>query len=218
MEKKNLFKALDPLFDRIEKITKLQRILIYLAAFILLVGPGGYVLYLPKFKKINDLESNLETLKTRLVSSKRQAAQLESWREKYKNAQATFARAKKALPVKKEIPTLLSSISASGQTSGLEFVLFKPLQEKPKNFYAEIPVSIKVTGRYHDVASFFDKVSRLPRLVNVDNIVLTPARAQKGKNQVAVKESDLSTSCTALTYRFVEEKPKTKKKKTRKKK
>lgn len=205
-------KALDPLFEKIEKITKVQRILIYVGLFVILVGPVVYFLYLPKFNKINELETKLENLKTQLVSAKRQAKQLESWRQKYKKQQVAFAKAKKALPQKKEIPSLLASVSASGQQAGLEFELFKPANERKKQFYAEIPVAIKVTGRYHDVASFFDKVSRLPRLVNVDNIVLSPPK--KG----AAKESDLSTSCTAITYRFVEEKPAPKKKPGKRKK
>lgn len=205
-------KALDPVFEKIEKITKVQRIMIYLGAFVLLVGPIVYFLYLPKFNKIKELEAKLDNLQTQLVTAKRQASQLKSWREKYKKAQVAFALAKKALPQKKEIPTLLASVSASGQQAGLEFELFKPANERKKQFYAEIPVSIKVTGRYHDVASFFDRVSRLPRLVNIDNIVLSPP--QKGGD----KETDLSTSCTAITYRFVEEQPKPKKKPGKKKK
>ncbi|MFC1798920.1 type 4a pilus biogenesis protein PilO [Thermodesulfobacteriota bacterium] len=207
-------KALDPVFEKIEKITKVQRILIYVGSFVLLVGPIVYFLYIPKFNKISEMESKLDTLQTQLVTAKRQAGQLKSWRAKYKKAQVAFARAKKALPQKKEIPKLLSSISASGQQAGLEFVLFKPAKERKKQFYAEIPVSIKVTGRYHDVASFFDKLSRLPRLVNVDNISLAPFK----KGNQAGKESTLSTNCTAITYRFVESKPKPKKKPGKKKK
>ncbi len=198
MKKPNFsFKSLDPLFEKIEKITKLQRALIYIGAFVLLVGPIFYFSYLPKLQKIDELENRLDSLKTQLVTAKRQASQLASWRKKYKEAQAAFAVAKKALPQSKEIPTLLATISASGQESGLDFLLFKPLAEKRKNFYAEIPVSIKVNGSYHNVATFYDKVSELSRLVNVDNInIQTPKSGEK-----------LTTSCLAITYRFVEPKP-----------
>ena len=106
----------------------------------------------------------------------------------------------KALPEKKEIPNLLASISSSGQDSGLEFALFEPKPENNKDFYAEIPVAVKVSGSYHNVASFFDKVSRLPRIVNIDNISIT---AQK---QTKKEGLSLSTSCTAITYRFIEKK------------
>jgi type IV pilus assembly protein PilO len=102
----------------------------------------------------------------------------------------------KKLPEKKEIPSLLSSISQSGRDAGLEFLLFEPRGEQTKEFYAEIPVSIIVEGNYHKTALFFDKVARLHRIVNIDDIKM-----------IAAKESDeLRTSCTAVTYRFVETK------------
>jgi len=201
--------SLDPVFEKIERITKLQRILIYVGSFVILIGPFVYFSYLPKLNKIDTLEKNLETLKNQLAMAKRQASQIETWRKKYKQAQAQFAIAKRALPQQKEIPSLITGISESGQQAGLDFLLFKPLKEKPKNFYAEIPISIKVTGGYHDVATFFDKVSRLSRLVNIDNIAI-------GADQ---KGNYLNTTCTALTYRFLEKKPKpTGKKKPAKKK
>lgn len=196
--KKIALPSMDPFFEKVEKISKVQRILIYVGAFIILIGPFIYFSYLPKSKKISQLTKESENLSTKLVSARRQAKQLQKWRNDEKKAQANFNIAKRALPQQKEIPSLLSSISESGQSSGLEFLLFKPQNEKRKQFYAEIPVSIKVTGRYHDVASFFDKVSKLPRLVNVDNIQFSAP--QKG--------GILNTTCTAVTYRFVETQPK----------
>ncbi len=100
----------------------------------------------------------------------------------------------KALPDKKEIPSLLTNITESGKDAGLEFLLFQPKPEINKDFYAEIPVSIKVAGNYHNVGLFFDKVSRLSRIVNIKDIVMATTREGKG----------LNTSCTAVTYRFVE--------------
>ena len=200
-------KSIDPIFEKLEKISKIQRTLIYVGSFVLLIAPIIYFSYLPKFQKIESLTKNFDSLKTQLLSAKRQAAQLGSWRKKHKQAQASFYHAKKALPQKKEIPTLLASISEVGQESGLDFFQFKPTKERKKKFYAEIPVSINVKGRYHDVASFFDKVSRLPRLVNIDNIKLSKFD----------KQNKLSTSCTAVTYRFLEPKKKPAKKKPKRK-
>jgi type IV pilus assembly protein PilO len=117
----------------------------------------------------------------------------------------------KALPEKEEIPSLLTSISRSGQDVGLEFLLFEPKAEARKEFYAEIPVAMQVVGGYHDLAMFFDKVARLSRIVNIKNISM-------GR----IKDSQrLNTSCTAVTYKFVEpapQKPSAKKKPSRKKK
>ncbi len=107
---------------------------------------------------------------------------------------AEFKIAKMALPEKSEIPSLLTGISASGHQAGLEFLLFQPKAEEKKGFYAEIPVSIKVKGNYHFIATFFDKVARLFRIVNITDIRM---RAEPGTNT-------LNASCTAVTYRFIE--------------
>jgi len=198
MKKLNIsLQSLDGVFEKIEKITRVQRILIYVGAFVVLIGPFAYFSFLPKYKKINELEKKLENLETQLVAARRQAAQLATWQKKYKNAQVRFAQAKKALPQSQEIPSLLTAVSESGQRAGLDFLLFKPQKESRKQFYAEIPVAIRVSGSYHETADFFDKVSRLSRLVNIDNINV---RSGKGNN--------LSINCTALTYRFIEAKPK----------
>lgn len=199
--------SMEPFFEKVEKISKSQRILIYVGAFVLLIGPFAYFSYFPKLKKIDQLTKESESLNAQIVSSRRQASQLQAWRDKEKQESANFNIAKRSLPQTKEIPSLLASISESGQEAGLEFLLFKPQNERPKQFYAEIPVSMKVTGRYHNLAAFYDKVSRLPRLVNIDNIQLTaPAKGDK-----------LDITCTAITYRFVEEKPKAAPKKGAKK-
>jgi type IV pilus assembly protein PilO len=190
--------SMEPFFEKVEKISKIQRILIYVGAFVLLIGPFVYFSYLPKLKKIDQLTKESESLATQLVSARRQASQLQAWRDKEKQAEANFNIAKRALPLTKEIPSLLTSVSESGQAAGLEFLLFKPQNEQPKEFYAEIPVSINVTGRYHNLAAFFDKVARLPRLVNIDNIQLT----------APVKGDKLNIACTAITYRFIEAQPK----------
>lgn len=137
---------------------------------------------------------------------------------------------KKALPEKEDIPSLLAGISQSGQDSGLEFVLFQPNAEVLQDFYAEIPVSINVTGEYHNVAAFFDRVSRLSRIVDIKDIEMTPVsdlktvrKSSAGSSQ-AVPANILSTRCTAVTYKFVEKAPQqpapdaTKSKKSEKKK
>jgi len=200
--------SMEPFFEKVEKISKVQRILIYVGAFVLLIGPFAYFSYLPKLKKIDQFTKESESLSAQIVSARRQASQLQALREKEKKELANFNIAKRALPQTKEIPSLLAGISESGQEAGLEFLLFKPQNERPKQFYAEIPVSIKVTGRYHNIAAFFDKVSSLPRLVNIDNIQLTsPAKGG----------AKLDTTCTAITYRFIEAQPKSAPKKGAKK-
>ena len=193
----NFNKLLLEKIDKIGKLPKLYRILICFGIFLMLIGPFVYFSYLPKVKKIDELKKKQKTLETRLVRAKAKAKQLKHFRDKLKKAQTEFTIAVKKLPEKKEIPSLLSGVSRSGHDAGLEFLLFEPKAELTKDFYAEIPVSIIVTGNYHKTALFFDKVARLHRIVNIDDIKMT-----------ATKESgELKILCTAVTYRFVETKP-----------
>jgi type IV pilus assembly protein PilO len=182
---------------KIGKLSKLYKILLCLGFFVVLVGPFVYFSFIPKISNINVLKKEHATLETRLATAKAKANQLKYYQDKLKDAEMEFKMVMKKLPETKEIPGLLSSVSQSGRDAGLEFLLFQPEAERNKDFYAEIPVSIKVTGNYHNVALFFDKVARLSRIVNIDDIKMVSAKGN----------TDLITSCKAITYRFVETKP-----------
>jgi type IV pilus assembly protein PilO len=104
----------------------------------------------------------------------------------------------KQLPDKSEIPTLLENVSSLGTAAGLQFKLFKPMPEVSKNFYAEIPVDIQVDGKYRDVVSFFDNVSKMPRIVNIVNIIMDKSKKDPSGGTM------VSTSCNAVTYKFIE--------------
>jgi type IV pilus assembly protein PilO len=184
--------------DKIGKLSKLYRILLCLGVFVLLVGPFLYFSFLPKLGQIDSLAKESRSLEKKLDIAQKKASQLQSYMEKLENAKLEFNVVTKKLPEKKEIPSLLASISQSGRDAGLDFVLFQPLPERDKDFYAEIPVSITVKGNFHNVALFFDKVARLSRIVNIDNINM------RGET----KNDTLTTSCTAITYRFIETPPK----------
>ncbi|MGD8763607.1 MAG: type 4a pilus biogenesis protein PilO [Desulfobacteraceae bacterium] len=200
---------MEAFFESIENLSKVQRILISVGVFVLIIGAFVYLLYMPKFNDIDKLSTKLKNLEKKLASAKRNAASLKKFQAKMKEAEAQFKAAMRALPEKGEIPSLLTHISKSGHDVGLEFLLFEPKPEIRKEFYAEIPVAINVKGGYHDMAMFFDRVARLSRIVNVKNI--TMGREKEGE--------DLNTVCTAVTYKFVEPPPKAKAKaKTKKKK
>jgi len=182
---------------KIGKLPKLYKILLCLGLFVLLIGPFLYFSFLPKISNINTLKKEYTQLETRLATAKEKANQLKYYQDKLKDAEMEFKLVMKKLPEKTEIPALLSSVSQSGRDAGLDFLLFQPESEQNKDFYAEIPVSIKVTGNYHNVALFFDKVARLSRIVNIDDIKMASTQGS----------TNLITSCKAITYRFVEKKP-----------
>ena len=196
--------SIEEFFGKIEKLTKVQRLSICVVTLLVIIGGFSYFSYWPKSKQIKAYRSDCKQLETKLVKAKKNAADIDDFRKRMDKKKAQFKVVMQALPEQKEIPSLISSISRSGLDAGLEFLLFQPQAEKSKGFYAEIPVSIKVTGTYHNIAVFFDKVSRLSRIVNIEDIKISAGKSSK-QNEVK-----LNTSCKAVTYRFIEAKGKKK--------
>jgi type IV pilus assembly protein PilO len=195
-----LKKSGNALLEKIEKLVLWQRMAIVAGLLVLLGGAATWFLFLPKYEEISSLEQKLQGLEKKLATAKINAAELGKFQAKMQEAEAQFKIAMSALPEKQEIPSLLTSISKSGQEVGLEFLLFEPKAETQREFYAEIPVAMNIRGDYHNLAIFFDKVARLSRIVNINNITIN-----RGKDVKDTK--DLSTACTAVTYKFVESPP-----------
>ena len=200
-------KFLDPVFTQLEKLALWHKVLICVLVFGLIIGGYVFLFFLPKNAEASKLGGQLDKLSKELKVARQNAGQLKKFRAEMKKAQNDFNKAKKALPEKQDIPELLSSISRSGQEAGLEFRLFQPRGESVKDFYAEIPVSMKVAGNFHNVVIFFDQITGLSRIVNIKNITIAVPK-DGGK---------LTANSTAVTYRFVD-KPPPKKKPTGKKK
>lgn len=181
------------IFEKIGQLPKVQRVIICCVVFIVAIGGFTLVSLKPKLGEIKELNEKYEGLERKLDDAKLKSASLVQLREEMKEAESQFKLVVKALPDKREIPSLLTHISLQGKDSGLEFKKFQPQREIAKQFYAEIPVLINVTGNYHNVALFFDKVSRLSRIVNINNINITAIDGGKRVN----------TNCRAVTYRFI---------------
>jgi type IV pilus assembly protein PilO len=194
----NTNSKLAPALQQIEQLSKPQRIGIYVGTLVLILGLSIWLLFWQKKQVIDGLNVELAKVQDELVQAKKNAEELTEWRTKMKKKEVQYKTVMKALPEKEEIPTLLSGISEAGKDAGLEFVLFEPKNEKRKEFYAEIPVDINVTGNYHQVATFFDKVSNLPRIVNIRNIKMVPTKGDQGGGKA------LKTTCQAVTYKFIE--------------
>ncbi|MDP2992924.1 MAG: type 4a pilus biogenesis protein PilO [Deltaproteobacteria bacterium] len=193
--------SLPPRIERIViEVPFKQKILIYIGILAALVAVFVVILIGPQFRKIGKLHGELEDTLAILDRVKHKAANLAQFKAELEVTKAQFQQALLLLPDKKEIPSLLTNISSLGNEAGLEFILFKPKEETPKDFYAEIPVEIIVEGPYHNVAVFFDKVSKLPRIVNISNVSMTDPKKAHGTMMV-------KTSCLATTYRFAEGEP-----------
>jgi len=190
---------------RIEKIFRMplyQRLLL-LVALLALIGAGFYFLfYAPQLEESARLQQDIEQREVQLLKDRRIARDLPKYRAEYETLQAQLEEALVELPNKKEIPSLLTNISNLAKEQGLEILLFKPMSEINKGFYAEVPVDMRLLGTYHDVAMFFYQVGQLPRIVNISNVQMENAR-NEGK-------SLLNVNCRATTFRFVENPPENK--------
>lgn len=182
-----------PFLEKIEKVKMAYRILILVGTIVLLVGLFIWLVVLPKTTEITQSKREIETLNQRLNQARIRARNLKKFEAEQAQVATQFQEALKLLPNRREIPSLLRNITQLGTDSNLNFLLFSPQREHAENFYVEIPVAIKVSGTYHNVVSFFDKVGRMERIVNILDVSMVPE---------APLSTTLITTCNAVTYRF----------------
>ena len=176
-----------------------KRIVIAIFVLIIVVPVVAFYFlhYTAKTKEIKGLESQATKLRKEITEAKARAAKLDEHLAEMEEVKLLFAEASVLLPQKKEIPSLLTNISALGTNSGLNMARFAPGGERKKEFYAEIPVSLRVDGPYHNIGTFLYEVSKLDRIVSATNISLGSPREQRG-------EMLLSSNINLITYRFIE--------------
>ncbi len=154
-----------------------------------------FTYYRPNGQKEQSLIKQKSDLTTELRQVKQKASNLSKFKKERDEANELFVKASALLPKEKEIPKLLKDISALGRNAGLDFLTFKPEPDNPKDFYAEIPVTINVRGPYHNMGFFFDQVSKLERIVTVANVKMSSPVKETG-------EMLLKSDCRLVTYRF----------------
>lgn len=155
------------------------------------------MIYLPKNSEIDSKQEELETLQTEIAESKKIAKKLDFIKAEVEKLNLKFKIALVQLPESKEIPELLTQISNLGTGTGLEILMFQPRKENPKDFYAEVPVFIKLRGQFHDLLSFFNKVSKLPRIVALSDL-------QMGGVELKNENILITAEALATTFRFIE--------------
>jgi type IV pilus assembly protein PilO len=168
-------------------------------AFGLLALIGGgyfYWLYLPKREELVRAKGVLQQTEAKLAESKRTAAQLPKFKEEVQRLNQELVLALAQLPEEKDIPDLLSQVSRLGQESGLEVLSFRPGPEKAEGVYSSIPVQMKATGTFHQLLTFFDRVSRLPRIVTIRDVTMGEPKEANGR-------LGLSAGFSATTYRLL---------------
>jgi type IV pilus assembly protein PilO len=194
--------------DSILKLPTPKKVLILIAILCTMAGLYFYLFFSPRQEELMTLRGKLEKSTKDLNENTAIKRDLDRFREQEKRLNQELMEALKQLPNEKEIPEILKNITSLGKESNLEFTLFKPKPEEPQQFYAKVPIELVVLGSYHNTGIFFDKVSKLARIINVVDFNMTRAKDIKGKGET---ENLVKTSCLVNTYRFIEKKNEEKK-------
>jgi type IV pilus assembly protein PilO len=164
-----------------------------------IVAIAGYHLDTKKqLKRLENVELEEKQLRADFEKKQEKASNLVAYRKQLEEMKQSFGAMLRQLPNKTEVAELLVDVSQTGLATGLEFELFKPSAEVPREFYAELPIEIKVKGSYHEFGNFISGIAALPRIVTIHDIQIS-----SGKSKAA--EGDLLLKATAKTYRYLDE-------------
>lgn len=186
------FKSLDP--KDIGTWPLLPRVTVLLGVFAALLVGGWWFDWKSQLEELEGKRQQEAKLKDEYLDKKRQAVNLEEHRKQLAEIDKTFGALLKQLPNKAEMEALLIDINQAGLGRGLQFELFKPGRETSRDFYAELPITLKITGTYHDLGAFSADVAKLSRIVSLTNIAVVPD-----------KGGQLKMDATAMTYRYLDE-------------
>jgi type IV pilus assembly protein PilO len=191
--------------DTIYKLPTSRKVVILVVVVCVVIGLYAYAFFIPQQNELKTLKGDLNNLVRELNESKAIAKDLEKFKKQVEQLNIELTSALTQLPNEKEIPEILRNISSLGKESKLNFTLFRPKPEEPQQFYARVPIELVFLGNYHNTGIFFDKVSKLPRIINVVNFNMIRAKDQdKSKEDTEIW---VRTSCLVNTYRFIEKGP-----------
>jgi type IV pilus assembly protein PilO len=169
--------------------------------FIVLTGILSYfVVWNQKQPELERAESEEVSLREEFKTKHSKAVNLEVYKTQLKDIERSFGALLRQLPGKTEVPNLLVDISQTGLAAGLEEKLFQPAAEQKRDFYAELPIRIRLSGSYHEFGEFVSGIAALPRIVTLHDIEIKPAAAGKDSSP-----DQLTLDLTAKTYRYLDE-------------
>ena len=174
------------------------RVGVIVLAFVIVVGLGTWFFIVKdKMPQHQRVVADEQSLRTTFENKQRKAANFDAYKTQLEQMEQSFGTMLRQLPGETEIPSLIVDISQTGLASGLQEKLFEPQAEIPKEFYAEKPIKIRLSGGFHEIANFVSGVAALPRIVTLHNIRITPDDSDAFDR--------LTMEVTAQTYRYLEE-------------
>ena len=180
------------------------KVVLLLVLFVLTLAGGWWFLWSDQFVELEGKEREEVTLKQQYLDKKKQAVNLDLYVQQLAEIDRSFGALLKQLPNKSEIEALLIEVNQAGLGRGLQFELFRPGQEQVRDFYAELPVSVKIAGSYHDFGAFAADIAKLPRIVTLNNISIASGTGKGGVSLVM--------DATTKTFRYLDEEELAKKK------
>ena len=177
----------------------LPKVTAWLAAAAAVVAAGWFAVLTDATDELTAAQQQEPQLQARYRDRLGQAVNLSELRKQKLQVQEYVTQLEKQLPGKAEMDALLSDINQAGLGRGLQFELFRPGQVQVKDYYAELPITIRVSGRYHDIGSFAADVANLSRIVTLQNLSIAPVQARDGA------PGTLAMDATARTYRYLDE-------------
>ena len=172
------------------------RVAVFVVLAVAVIGAGYHYVISPELITLGRVEQDEQTLRSDFGAKQRRAANLGAYKKQLEEMRVSFGAMLRQLPGKTEVPSLLVDISQAGLAAGLEQELFRPQPEQPKEFYAELPINIRLTGDFHQFGQFASTVAALPRIVTLHDISIQP---------VGSDSSQLRMEVVAKTYRYLDE-------------
>jgi type IV pilus assembly protein PilO len=174
------------------------RVAVIAIVFVVVLASGVYFFILEdKLPQLKREQQTEQDLRVTFENKQRKAANYDAYKAQLAQMEQSFGTMLRQLPGETEIPSLIVDISQTGLAAGLQEKLFQPQGEVPKDFYAEKPIKIVLSGGYHEIANFVSGVAALPRIVTLHDIIITP--------EDATRFDRLTLETTAKTYRYIEE-------------
>lgn len=173
----------------------IPRVAVLVGLFLVLVASGWWFVWQDQLDALEAKQSEEVKLKGEYLDKKRQAVNLDLYIQQLNEIDRSFGALLKQLPNKAEVDALLVEINQAGMGRGLQFELFKPSQELVKDFYAELPIAVRLTGNYHDFGAFAGDIGRLSRIVTLNNLNIS----------VAPKDGPLVLDAVTKTFRYLDD-------------